>query len=529
MKQNMSSINPNQDPDFQSNVKIVGSIVIFISPFLILLLLEIILFFASNLTDSTLFENKIQTDQRAGNSFWVSTVHQPKFISDLQSDKKKIAIFGGSSAYGYGAPLGLNDFIQSSNKTYIVHNYSMLGQPFVGFQDELLNIVIGYYDHLIIYSGHNEIYSHLLKKSKDVGIDFGVPYGEDLDSASVFRAHELKKETLISKINLLEGNSTNIRNFTLRITNYLLYKSRVVNFFYRSWWKFVGSKKQADNQNSNDNDKTPYYLNKPFLSSSDRNEIVKRYKESINNIFLKLSKNQSLILLTVPANDLYPPSSDYAFKVDLESANSYLDSLYLSLEKNKKFEIEDLNSIPDGAHKLYLSALECTNFFEDLNKPINSVCMQEAMLARQKDGIPFRVLPSLNESIRNMVRPSNVLILDFENKFNKYTKEIYLNSFIDFQHPSSLGHAFIAEEILRHITKNKELKISLINKCGEYKIITSENENNFKTAKDKYQHSSMVNAGWLKSFIQNFHSNYMHKYYLEKVNQNLDYCSISKS
>ena len=525
----MSSINRNTDEDFQSNVKIVGSIVIFISPFLIFLLLELSLFFASNLTNSTLFENKIQTDQRAGNSFWVSTVHQPKFISDLKSNKNKIAIFGGSSAYGYGSPIGMDDFIRSSNKGYIVHNYSMLGQPFVGFQDELINIVIGYYDHIIIYSGHNEIYSHLLKKSKDLGIDYGIPHGEDLDSASVFRAHELKKETLISKINLLEGNSTSIKNFSLRFANYLLYESRVVNFFNRFWWKFVGSKKQADNQNFNNIDKTPYYLKKPFLSSSDRNEIVKRYKESINNIFSNLSKNQSLFLLTVPANDLYPPSSDYALNVDLESANSYLDSLYLSLEKNKKFKIEDLNSIPDGAHKLYLSALECTNFFKDLNKPIDSVCMQKAMLARQKDGIPFRVLPSLNELIRNMEKPSNVSILDFENKFNNYTKEIYLNSFIDFQHPSSLGHAFIAEDILRHITKNKELKISLINKCGEYKIITSKNESDFKTTKEKYQHASMVNAGWLKSFIQNFHSNYMHKYYLEKVNQNLDYCSISKS
>lgn len=180
----MSSINSNQDVDFKSNVKIIGSIVIFISPFLILLLIEISLFFASNLTDSTLFENKIQTDQRAGNDFWVSTVHQPKFISDLQSEKKKIAIFGGSSAYGYGAPIGLENFIQSSNKAYIVHNYSMLGQPFVGFQDELLNIVIGYYDHLIVYSGHNEIYSHLLKKSKDAGIDFELPWGSKLDSAT---------------------------------------------------------------------------------------------------------------------------------------------------------------------------------------------------------------------------------------------------------------------------------------------------------------------------------------------------------
>jgi len=525
----MSSINSNQDVDFQSNVKIVGSIVIFTSPFLIPLLLEISLFFASNLTDSTLFENKIQTDQRAGNDFWVSTVHQPKFISDLQSEKKKIAIFGGSSAYGYGAPIGLENFIQSSNKAYIVHNYSMLGQPFVGFQDELLNIVIGYYDHLIIYSGHNEIYSHLLKKSKDAGIDFELPWGSQLDSASTFRAHELRKETLISKINLVEGNPTNIKNFTLRITNYLLYNSRVINFFDRAWWKFAGSKKQADNQNFNDNAKVPYYLNKPFLSSSDRNEIVKRYKESINDIFLKLSKNQSMILLTVPANDLYPPSSDYALKVDLEGTNSYLNSLYLNLEKNKKFKIEDQNPIPDGAHKLYLSALECMSFFEDLNKPIDSVCLQQAMLARQKDGIPFRVLPSLNELIRNMVKPSNVLILDFEKKFNNYTKEVYLNSFIDFQHPSSLGHAFIAEEILRYITNNKELKISLTNRCGEYKITTSKNENNFKTSKSRYQHSSIVNAGWLKSFIQNYHSNYMHKYYLEKVNQNLNYCGISEN
>ena len=146
----MSSINRNTDEDFQSNVKIVGSIVIFISPFLIFLLLELSLFFASNLTNSTLFENKIQTDQRAGNSFWVSTVHQPKFISDLKSNKNKIAIFGGSSAYGYGSPIGMDDFIRSSNKGYIVHNYSMLGQPFVGFQDELINIVIGYFITTII-------------------------------------------------------------------------------------------------------------------------------------------------------------------------------------------------------------------------------------------------------------------------------------------------------------------------------------------------------------------------------------------
>jgi len=529
MKQNMSSINHSKDEEFKSNVKIVGSILIFISPFLILLLLEIFLFFSSKLTESTLFENKIQTDQRAGNSFWVSTVHQPKFISDLKSDKKKIAIFGGSSAYGYGAPIGLDDFIRSSDKSYIVHNYSMLGQPFVGFQDELVDIVISYYDHIIIYSGHNEIYSYLLKKSKDSGIEFGVPYGENLDSSSVFRAHELKKETLISKINLLEGNSTNIKNFTLRITNYLLYKSRVVNFFYRIWWKFIGSKNQIDSKAKIDNDKTPYYLNKPFLSSSDRNEIIKRYEYSIDNIFSKLSTDQTLLLLTVPANDLYPPSSDYVKKVDLIKTNSYLESIYLSLEENKKFNIEDLNEIPEGAHKYYLSALVCTNFFDHMNKPIDSACLQDAMLARQMDGIPFRVLPSLNKLLRSIDKPSNVSILDFENKFNSHTKEIYLNLFIDFQHPSSLGHAFIAEEVLRNITKDKELRISLINECGKYKIVTRENENNFQMAKDKYLYNSMVNAGWLKSFIQNFSSNFMHKYYLEKVDKNLAFCNISKN
>ena len=84
-----------EEKRFSLGVKLVGTILIFLSPFLIFSMLEMFFYLGFKTTGSFIFENKTETDNRSGLVFYESKLSNPDFISELKSTRKKIAIFWG--------------------------------------------------------------------------------------------------------------------------------------------------------------------------------------------------------------------------------------------------------------------------------------------------------------------------------------------------------------------------------------------------------------------------------------------------
>ena len=51
----------------------------------------------------------------------------------------------------------------------IIHNYARNGAPFYKFQGEIAYKIMQYYDIIVIYSGHNELWAQAFEKSLNIG------------------------------------------------------------------------------------------------------------------------------------------------------------------------------------------------------------------------------------------------------------------------------------------------------------------------------------------------------------------------
>ena len=125
---------------------------IFVFLFLILVL-ELIFYFSFKVSGNYLFENRFETEKRA-------YIHKGILKKNKKKENYKIAVFGGSSANGYGSTINfsqiLNNMAVISNNNIYIDNHSIPGTPFYLFQAEKIKRVIDKYDMFIIYAGHNE-------------------------------------------------------------------------------------------------------------------------------------------------------------------------------------------------------------------------------------------------------------------------------------------------------------------------------------------------------------------------------------
>ena len=145
-------------------MKILKNFILIISiTFLLIIIIETLLFSLYKITGAKYFENNFELRKRFD---VIRPFDNPEYFNELNSSSTKIAIFGGSSSNGHGVVVNFGEYIKNLYpEKFIVHNYAKNGAPFVKFQSELLNIVAPYYDILIVYAGHNEIWSHLYMKS----------------------------------------------------------------------------------------------------------------------------------------------------------------------------------------------------------------------------------------------------------------------------------------------------------------------------------------------------------------------------
>ena len=105
---------------------------------LFFLLIELTFLLIYKITKSTYFETQNEHNQKRAFLEKIYPEYNLNFFKDLKSKQTKIAVFGGSSAAGYGSPINFVEFLLTIDPSIIIHNYAINGQPFVGFQSQVL-------------------------------------------------------------------------------------------------------------------------------------------------------------------------------------------------------------------------------------------------------------------------------------------------------------------------------------------------------------------------------------------------------
>ena len=513
---------------------------IFVVPILILFFLEILFATAYFFSKSKYFENKIENhNQRNVLPYEIVEMKKGFFSNDKPI---KIAIFGASSAAGWGTAINFAQLIKSSvltDKNIIVHNYAKPSEPFVDFQAEILKAVISHYDVLIVYAGHAEYLGRIYSSVKNLSEPRILPNNQSIK-------HGTERYDIINK---------RIRDFTeygfqgyLRPNkinlNVIAERSRLSWFSYRALTKIYSIIQKFINKEQNVNlDNTTalyveeyefkYYYPKKFVSSDERKSIVDDYKKTIIDIVKRLRPNQKLILSTVLSNDLFPPHADVLDVNDLaqiENYEKYANNSYKALLEEDYASLELLvNNLPDGTHKTYLQARNCLGPVWN-SKLNNSKCLALLEKAKNIDDFPVQIVPEINAFIREL-KFANVLISDPAKILNNSDNfKDYNNYFVDFQHPSALGHYLIANEILIKLFNDYSEPTSVsFDACDNLTI--QKKYKKFVLNPNPFHHywSIKDNVQWLDDYITMYSSGYYQyffNYFKQKAVYKRNFCNI---
>ena len=100
----------------------------------------------------------------------------------------------------------------------------------------------------------------------------------------------------------------------------------------------------------------------------------------------------------------------------------------------------------------------------------------------------------------------------------------YQKYFVDFQHPSDIGHLLIAREIIKKIYPNS-FDIELLNDCGKIRIIKNGEKKTYSLSKGKVIDEINTNITWLKIFMEKVQAKSYYKLYLKKAEEKKLICS----
>lgn len=511
-------------------VKIAGVITLLILPFVVLSLLEVFLAFLHTKTGSAYFENEKEVLRRNDIILDAFISNPDLYREELKSPKTKIAIFGGSSATGFAAPFGFGKFVEEAGKgRLIVHNYAEAGAPFVGFQAELLKMVMGHYDVIIIYAGHNEIWAQTYAKSKDANDVILLPWGKRVNSKGAFLKHDLK---MIELRNILENDqppAEKLKNWLLDYAYRASLDSRILHLLKLA----ISPASRA--ASSSEPGVTPlhYYAKQAFIDAEGKREMLANFSATIKEISSRLKPTQKLIVSTQIANDLFPPLLDSFDAQDgvLDEVEKEAASLY---DASKKQELDlvakDVSSLPDGAHRNYLESVVCFDGIkpQPASGRLDAKCLDLAQLARGKDAFPARVLPEVNAFIRSLRgAQGNLLVIDPEAVLRSQKDQTnYLSLFVDFQHPSALAHMLIASQILDTLFPDQGVKLSQSDECDKYAVVWGGKQVSIEAPLEKIKDSAQANLHWLEFFIsvKQQTAPFLYEYYQTRANDKLKKC-----
>jgi hypothetical protein len=359
---------------------------------------------------------------------------------------KKIAIFGGSSSAGFASPVRFTDLLCDSdfnnNHDLEITNYAVNGESLAGFQAEVIKSVMKYFDVIIIYSGHNEYINQLYLRDALTVFPNGILFVEHPKLVHKKRLRELSNIKNRFSPNyplsyLAIVDNSRIYHFTSRVIGKLTLYAKT---------KFKPSEKETIYPKD-------FYYKDYFVSPNERKNIINLYRENIIEISKKLRKDQKLIISTVLSNDMFPPIADVfpaSHDNQLDDLNDELMQTYDALSKNEYKQVrESINTLPKSAHRFYIEGILCLRTGVTLISRMPKDCLAKFKKARDLDGFPARVLSEINSFIRQFNHGNVVVVDPVASMLNRVENfEEYMKYFVDFQHPSNLGHAIIAENIL---------------------------------------------------------------------------------
>ena len=181
-----------------------------------------------------------------------------------------------------------------------------------------------------------------------------------------------------------------------------------------------------------------------------------------------------------------------------------------------------VEKLPISAHRYYIDGVLCLSKTVKYEGYFSQKCLSKLKMARESDALKVRIIPEINKFIRQF-KHKNVIVIDPVKDFLSKIVDLneYRSNFIDFQHPSQLGHALIAENILNEVLLFDQNSRHYSKEfCG-----ISWHENG-KLQYSELQYNECVNnyennINWLNNLVKYQPTTYQYNYYKTKAEEEL--------
>lgn len=356
----------------------------------------------------------------------------------------KIAVFGESSARGYGAERGFADMVawelarRYPDRKFYIHNYARPGTFFHGYMAEIVKANIDRYDLLLIYAGQGEVHTFL-------------------DAAGLFRKQEFKQYRQIVR---LPGDDMSL------FTRILDYHSRIYAMVVRKKAEEMNKRVEAAG-GLNAHVVFPEFARESegLVPPADRETMIRNYKQDVAEI-ARLSDKMGtpVILFSAVSNQDWTPcfsllgnalSPDRRLNWQNEfntgtaeyNRGRYAEALGPLV---KACEIDQgvaiVNFLTALAHRMVGNKEESRRFLR---------------LASDTDGYAARALTAYVPAAAEIAGKSrNLRFFDSITAFESVVDRGYEweQLFVDIHHPSLMGHAILAQAMLAKIVDLPEFK-----------------------------------------------------------------------
>ncbi len=491
----------------KNNIFILSSFIII--PFILFFIFELTFYSSYLITKNKFFENYNEASIRKASSY----LSLERNLREIGSDKKKIAIFGGSIAFGYALPNNFGSIIKQLNyRDLVVHNYSKNGAVFSKYQSEILKVLMPYYDYLIVYSGDNEIWSSLCFEAIEEGKVI-LP-----DSMIIDEKCRNSHEKEIKKINYLLRNQNYFFN---KIQNILKENSRLLLFIDRIYFR-VKNYLPGKILDKNKIKKFDYLIHENFFNKDKKLKLINNFKSSLDEVKGKLNDHQKLILIKPISNDLIPPSFDIieekVLKKDLSDLNSYIENNYAKVLNNSELLIE--NKEYKINHIDFFQGINCLNKKKEFKN-----CFNFLINSRNNDKFPLRVLREIEAEIMNSNNNQIKVINLDQYLFLEENIDAYRSYFIDAQHLSIKSHLLIAKEILREIYHDEyDLTYKKLDQCENYLLKWKNKDYEFINNKNTLKNILYERLDWQETFMKKSDHMYNLSFFYEDVKEKISSC-----
>lgn len=357
----------------------------------------------------------------------------------------KIAIFGGSSAMGYGTERSFTDILEFElvrrypKSKFYIKNYARSGYPFHRHQAEILKKVIDKYDYFLIYSGHNELHNYL-------------------DDTGYFRYPKYKSNKQLIPIEVFENENVLLNFLERKSRTYAIivkFKNLVNEKFRRSQDKFLKYRNIQE------------FASRSALPQEEIKKIINNYGKDLEEIGkLADRKNKQVVISSVPVNEMWKPNYS-KLNPDLpgKAKKDFYKYFKLGVNNYNAENYSQAINYFEAARKIDAEVAIVNYFIGRSYYSLNDLEKAHFFLRKSSDneGIPFRALSPLRDVQKSVSEKyANLYFVDTIDDYYRFLENgiEYNELFLDFQHPSFMGHIIISNNFLTKLSNLQPLNIN---------------------------------------------------------------------